>query len=81
MQIQKFVMLEQELWDRVGQATRDEGKTVDQVTAEALNRDLARRATLRLRGEAAERRGTMTDAQVEDIVNQAVQDWRRERRR
>ena len=68
-------------WDRVGQVARDEGKTVDELTAEALKRDLARRATQRIRHEAEAQREGMTDAQIEGTVNQAVQDWRRERRR
>jgi hypothetical protein len=51
------------------------------LTAEALKRDLARRATQRIRREAEARREGMSDAQIEGIVNQAVQDWRKERRR
>jgi hypothetical protein len=81
MQTERTLTLEQELWERVEQVARDEGKTVDALTAEALTRDLARRATQRIRHEAEARREGMTDAQIEGIVNQAVQDWRRERRR
>ena len=81
MQTERTLALEQELWERVEQVARDEGKTVDELTSEALKRDLARRATQRVRHEAEERREGMTDAQIEGIVNQAVQDWRRERRR
>jgi len=81
MQTERTLALEQELWDRVGQVARDEGKTVDELTSEALKRDLARRETQRIRGTAEARREGMTDAQIERTVNQAVQDWRRERQR
>lgn len=64
-----------------GTVASDEGKTVDELTAKALKRDLARRATQRTRREAEERRERMAGAQIEGTVNQAVQDWRRERRR
>jgi hypothetical protein len=81
MHTERTLALEQELWERLGQAARDEGKTVDELTSEALKRDLARRATQRIRREAEERREGINDSQIEGIVNQAVQDWRRERRR
>lgn len=50
------------------------GKTVDELTSEALKRDLARRATQRIRREAEERREGTSDSQIEGIVNQAARE-------
>ena len=40
----------------------------------------ARRALARIRREGEANRGGMTDDQVDETVNTAVQDWRREQR-
>jgi hypothetical protein len=39
-------VLEQELWERVGQVARDEGKTVDELTAEVLKPQLCIKADI-----------------------------------
>lgn len=64
-----------------GTFARAEGKTVDELTSEALKRDI-----VRPRDQANPARGKawregLTDAQIEGVVNMAAQDWRRECRR
>jgi hypothetical protein len=77
MQI-KRITLPGDLYERVEQEAQGEGKTVDEVAAEAVKRELARRWLERTRREAEIRRGSMTDGEVEASVDTAVQEWRRE---
>ncbi len=53
-----------------------EGKSVDELTVEALRRFVAAQALEQFRVRAEARRRGMTDAQVEDAVERAVQDVR-----
>lgn len=76
----KNVAIEPELLERAGQVAQAEGKTIDELTTEALRRDLARRTLDRFKRVAEGRRRGMTDDQVEDIVEQAIQESRAEQR-
>ena len=62
--------------ERVAQA---EGISVNELAAEALRRELARRFLDKTRREALLRRGTMSDEEVEQAVDTAVHSWRRGR--
>ena len=64
--------------DRVRKAAAAEGTTVEQLATRALERDLARRWLDRLSREGDLRRGNMTDAEVEALVERAVQESRAE---
>ncbi|MBZ5725526.1 MAG: hypothetical protein LAP87_11050 [Acidobacteriia bacterium] len=54
----------------------DEGKTVDELAAEALRRHLAQRTLDRLQREASRRRGRMADTEVQEAVDRAIDDLR-----
>ena len=53
-----------------------EGTTVERLATEALERDLARRWLDRVGREGDRRRGSMNDAEVEALVERAVQETR-----
>ena len=76
----KTITLPGDLYERVEQEAQGEGKTVEEVAAEAVKRELARRWLERTRREAEIRRGSMTDNEVEARVDTAVQEWRRDQR-
>jgi hypothetical protein len=57
-----------------------EGKTADDLTAEAVRREVARRTLERLKTEANERRGNMTDEQVQEYVDKVIHEYRAENR-
>ena len=56
----------------VENAAREEGKTVDELAVEALQRELARRGLNRLKNKAEIRRRGMTDESVDNAVEQAI---------
>jgi len=76
----KTVTLPADLYERVQQEAKGEGKTVDEVATEAVKRELARRWLERARREADIRRGGMSDEEVEATVDTAVREWRHEQR-
>jgi len=75
------VAIEPELLERAGNVAEAEGKTVDELTTEALQRELARRTFERIKREGETRRRGMTDDDVERTVEKAVQEYRAEQRR
>ncbi|MEO7190274.1 MAG: hypothetical protein ABI051_04400 [Vicinamibacterales bacterium] len=77
----KNVAIEPELLERAGKVAEAEGKTVDELTTEALQRELARRTFERAKHEGERRRHGMTDDDVERTVEKAVQEYRAEQRR
>ena len=77
----KNVAIEPELLERAGKVAEAEGKTVDELTTEALQRELARRTFERVKREGETRRRGMTDDDVERTVEKAVQEYRAEQRR
>ena len=76
----KTVTLADDVYDRMQQEAEAEGKTVDELAGEAVQRHLARRWLERTGREAQVRRGNMTDEQVEAVVEKAIQESRAEQR-
>ena len=71
---------DRDLFERYAEIARSEGKTIDELTTEAVKRDVARRWLEKTKREAAIRRGYMTDDEVNDIVETAIQQSRAEQR-
>ena len=65
-----------EIYERVRAAAAAEGTTVEELATKALERDLARRWLERVGREGQLRRGSMTDDEVEAVVERAVQESR-----
>ena len=76
----KNIAIEPELLDRAGKVAEAEGKTIDEIATEALRRDLARRTLDRMKGAAEARRRGMSDADVETVVQTAIEESRAEQR-
>jgi hypothetical protein len=64
------------VYDQVQEAAVAEGMTVEQLATKALERDLARRWLDRIGREGDLRRGNLTEAEVEALVERAVQESR-----
>ena len=71
---------DRELLQRYEEIARSEGKTVDELTTEAVKRDVARRWFEKNKREAVLRRGNMSDDEVNDVVEKAIQESRAELR-
>jgi hypothetical protein len=65
---------------RLGQAVEDaaraEGKSVNELAAEVLRQDIARRAMSRLNRQAALRRCGMTEEEIERVVDRPIAETR-----
>ena len=72
----KSIAVPDAVYERVQQVAAAEGTTVDQLATKAIERDLARRWLDRIGREGDKRRGNMTDAEVETLVERAVQESR-----
>jgi hypothetical protein len=72
----KSIAVPDTIYDRVQEAAAAEGTTLEQLATQALERDLARRWLDRVAREGDLRRGNMTDADVEALVERAVQESR-----
>ena len=72
----KKIAVPDAVYDRVQEAAAAEGTTVEQLATKALERDLARRWLNRIGREGDLRRGNMTDAEVEALVEKVVQESR-----
>ena len=72
----KSIAVPDGVYERAQAAAAAEGTTLETFAAKALERDLARRWLERLGREGDGRRGSMTDADVETIVERAVQESR-----
>ena len=72
----KSIAVPDAVYHRVQEAAAAEGTTVEQLATKALERDLARRWLDRIGREGDLRRGNMTDAEVEAIVERTVQEAR-----
>jgi predicted CopG family antitoxin len=77
---QKTITLPDEVYERVQRQAQTEGKTVDELAAEFVQKELALAALDRLSRKAVLARGNMTDEQVEEIVDRAVRESRQEHR-
>jgi hypothetical protein len=80
MQTEKNIALAEDLLERVREQAQVEGKTAEELVEQAVQRDLARRASERIRREAEIRRRGMTDDEVDSTVEKAVHEWRSEQR-
>jgi predicted CopG family antitoxin len=72
----KNIAVPDEIYERVQKIATAEGTTVEELATKALERDLARRWLERVGREGQLRRGTMTDDEVEAVVERAVQESR-----
>lgn len=72
----KSIAVPDAIYERVQAAAAAEGTTVETLATKALERDLARRWLDRIGREGDARRGSMADADVEAIVERAVQESR-----
>jgi predicted transcriptional regulator len=72
----KSIAVPDDVYERVQQIAAAEGTTVDQLATKAIERDLARRWLDRIGREGDQRRGDLSDAEVEAVVEQAVQESR-----
>jgi hypothetical protein len=70
----KSIAVPDAVYERARQIAAAEGTTVDQLATKAIERDLARRWLDRIGSEGDQRRGDMSDAEVEALVEQAVQE-------
>ncbi len=72
----KSIAVPDAVYERVQQVAAAEGTTVEQLATKAIERDLARRWLDRIGREGDQRRGDMSDAEVEAVVERAVQESR-----
>jgi hypothetical protein len=72
----KSIAVPDAIYERAQAAAAAEGTTLETFAAKALERDLARRWLERIGRESEARRGAMTAADVETIVDRAVQESR-----
>ena len=72
----KSIAVPNAIYERVQEIAAAEGKTVEQLATQAIERDLARRWLDRVGREGDLRRGNMSDAEVEALVERAVQEFR-----
>lgn len=72
----KSIAVPDAVYERVQQVAAAEGTTVEQLATKAIERDLARRWLDRIGREGDQRRGDMSEADVEAVVEQAVRDFR-----
>ena len=70
------IIISDVVYDRVKQAAAAEGTTIEQLATQAIERDLARRWLDRVGQEGDERRGAMSESDVEALVADAVQQSR-----
>jgi predicted transcriptional regulator len=72
----KSIAVPDALYERLRQIAAAEGKTVDQLATKAIERALSRRWLDGVGREGDLRRREMSDAQVEAVVERAVQESR-----
>ena len=72
----KSIAVPDAVYERVQQVAAAEGTTVDQLATKAIERDLARRWLDRIGREGNLHRGDMSDAEVEIVIERAVQESR-----
>jgi predicted transcriptional regulator len=74
------INLPDEVVERVRREAQTEGRSVDELAEEALNRHLAKKFLERNSIEAAIRRGNKTEEECDEIIAQAIQRNRQSRR-
>lgn len=74
------ITLADDVYERVRHQAEAEGKTVDELAADALQGHLARRALERFKRDAEVRRGGKMDEEIEALVEKAIKESRNENR-
>jgi len=69
-----------DLGQAVENAALEQGKTVDEVFAEAAKREISRRWIDKLKRDGDARRGDMTEGEIDEIINRAIREYREEQR-
>jgi len=72
----KSIAVPDAVYDRAQQIAAAEGTTLELLATKAIERDLARRWLYRIGREGEQRRGEMSNAEVEAVVEEAVRDSR-----
>jgi predicted transcriptional regulator len=72
----KSIAVPDTVYERVQQIADAEGTTVEELATRAIERDLARRWLDRIGREGDQRRGDMSEADVDAVVAQAVRESR-----
>ena len=72
----KSIAVPDTVYERVQQIAEAEGTTVEELATRAIERDLARRWLDRIGREGDQRRGDMSEADVDAVVEQAVRESR-----
>ena len=72
------VTVPEELLVQAQAAATAEGKTADELTAEALKRHIAQRTLARLRRQAEAESRSMSEEQIEGAVARAIREYREE---
>lgn len=80
MDAEKNAAIEPALWEQARREASNAGISPDEFASEAVRKEIARRVFVRIRRQAESDRGGMSEEQVDEVVNRAVQDWRREQR-
>ncbi len=80
MSTQANIRLPETLLEQAQKAAQAQGTSVDELAANAVQRELIRLFWEKNKREAVLRRGNMTDEEVEDVVNRAIAEDRAERR-
>ena len=73
----KSIAIPDTVYERMQEAAAADGTTMEQLITIALERELARRWLDRIAREGEQRRGDMNDAEVEAVVERAVQESRK----
>ena len=77
----KSVQIESpELLERAVKEAEQSGQSLGELTAEALERELARRSFQRLRRSSEIRRRGMSEADVDERVERSIQEYRTDQR-
>jgi hypothetical protein len=80
MAIESNITLPAKLLAQVQAIAAQKGKTADELTAEAMKREVGKRTLARRKTEADARRGNMTDEQVGEYVDKVIHEYRAENR-
>jgi hypothetical protein len=77
----KSVQIESpELLERAAKEAEQSGQSLNELTTEALERELARRSFQRLKRSTEIRRRGMSEADVEERVERSIQEYRSDQR-
>jgi hypothetical protein len=77
----KSVQIESpELLERAAKEAEQSGQSLNELTTEALERELARRSFQRLKRSTETRRRGMCEADIEERVERSIQEYRTDQR-